>query len=134
MELAGLDRTDQGNVPKLPPFEQRVHDVFPGALFYDFGYRMTSASVHGTWKDLLDRHVTGDGAYTPILGWREADPGFLLTTILLVAPVVAAYADHLGTASTRETRDQVEELADQAARVNGLYDRLHESGRTPEAG
>ena len=113
--------------PRLPPVEQRIKSVLDvGSLVYDFGYRIGSVGVHGTWKDLMGRHVTSDGRYEPILEWREADPTPLLAATVLGGTILGSYAQHLGYPILAS---DLSSLARDSAEVNRLYHPLYESSR-----
>lgn len=128
-KLAGCDLDRPvSEWPRLPSVEQRARSVLEagGELLYDFGYRIGSVGIHGTWKDLLDRHVTSDGRFQPIFEWREADPTPLLGAVTLASVVLGRYAEHLGQS------DQVAPftlLAREAAEVNRLYGPMYEASR-----
>lgn len=125
LSLAGV--TGDETEPRLPNMEQQIKVVFgDGTLVYDFGYRMGSAAVHGGFKDLLDRHVTTDGQFTPILAWSDADPQVLMSALIFAAYVFARYAQHVGA---EEIADGLVSLQARSKRLFDLYGPVFESRR-----
>jgi hypothetical protein len=122
LRLAGVDPPHPSKkASRMPPFEQRLADVFSssGEFAYDFVYRIESAAVHGLWKDLLDRHVTSDGRYLPLLEWRETDPIALLHDILIVSLVWRRLEAYYAVA--QEAAVRLEQIAHAAHAIYEIY-------------
>jgi len=113
---------------RLPGMEERMRSVFPEAdKIYDFSWRVGSAAVHGAWKDLLDRHVSTDGTWTPLLAWREADPVVLFGTLAWSTVVFVTYTQELGLSD--DFRPLYVDLAARAEQVDEAYRSFAEGQR-----